>query len=134
SCTSPGHGAMRRVSNTRAAGMAFARVVVTFSRIGSKQPVVERTSMSIARGFLKALALIGGAFVTMVCLMSVVGVFTGNGWARAGGAIVVAVGVPLFAIDLILAKVKPDKQKGVTTDLLAVSYLGFSLAFVGVAH
>jgi serine protease Do len=90
--------------------------------------------MSIARGLLKTLALIGGAFVTMVCLMSVVGMFTGNGWARAGGAIAIAIGVPLLAIDLILAKVAPEKQNGVTTDLLAVTYLGFSLAFVGVAH
>jgi serine protease Do len=90
--------------------------------------------VSIARGLLKGLALIGGAFVTVVCLMSVVGMWTDNGWARAGGAIAVALGAPLLAIDLILAKIRPEKQNGVTTDLLAVTYLGFAVVFVGAAH
>ena len=92
------------------------------------------TAMSIVRGVAKLIALLGGAVITVVSLMALVGVHTDNGWARAGIAIVVALAVPLFVVERILARLAPDKVKGVTTDALAVIYLGFSLAFVGVAH
>src|SRR5262245_32190594 len=92
------------------------------------------TAMSIVRGVAKLIALLGGAVITVVSLMALVGVHTDNGWARAGIAIVVALAVPLFVVERILARLQPDKVKGVTTDALAVIYLGFSLAFVGIAH
>ena len=87
-----------------------------------------------ARGLLKLVALIGGAIVTVVCLMAVVGTQTGNGWARMGVAIAVAVIVPALLADRALARLSPDKMAGVTTDVMALVYMGFALAFVGVAH
>lgn len=90
--------------------------------------------MKVAGGIVKVLALLGGACVTVVSLMSLVGMHTSNGWARAGIAIVVALLIPLLFADRVLAKVAPDKMAGVTTDVLALCYLGFSLAFVGAAH
>ncbi len=87
-----------------------------------------------ARGLLKLVALIGGAIVTVVCLMAIVGTQTANGWARMGVAIAIAVIVPALLADRALARLSPDKMAGVTTDVMALVYMGFSLAFVGVAH
>jgi len=90
--------------------------------------------VKLAGGLLKALALVGGASVTVLSLMSIIGNYTDNGWARGGVALLVAVIVPLIFAEGALAKVAPNKVKGVTTDVLAICYLGFALAFVGVAH
>ncbi len=90
--------------------------------------------VKIAGGLLKVLALVGGACVTVLSLMSIIGNYTDNGWARGGIALLVAVIVPLIFAEGALAKVAPNKVKGVTSDVLAVCYLGFALVFVGVAH
>src|SRR6185436_17989542 len=58
--------------------------------------------MTFARGLLKAIALLGGAFITVVSLMAVAGTFTDNAWIRLGSAIVVMVGPPLLLIVQIL--------------------------------
>ncbi len=87
-----------------------------------------------ARGLLKLVALIGGAIVTVLCLMALVGTQTANGWARLVTAIAVAVIVPALLADRALGKLSPDKMSGVTTDVMALVYMGFALAFVGVAH
>jgi serine protease Do len=90
--------------------------------------------MKLARGILKVLALVGGAFITVVSLMAVAGIFVDNGWARAGIAIVVALGVPLFLVERILARLPADQMRGVPTDVLSLIYVAFALVFVGVAH
>lgn len=87
-----------------------------------------------ARGTLKLVALVGGAVVTVVSLMALVGTQTDNGWARAGAAIGIAVIVPALLADRVLARLAPDKLAGVTTDVLALTYMAFALAFVGAAH
>jgi S1-C subfamily serine protease len=90
--------------------------------------------MTFARGILKVLALAGGAFITVVSLMALAGLYIDNGWARAAIAIVVALGAPLFLVERILARLEPDKMNGVTTDVLAIVYVAFALVFVGAAH
>jgi len=90
--------------------------------------------MTFARGILKVLALVGGAFIAVVSLMALAGLYTDSGWARAAIAIAVVFGLPLLFVEQILARLAPDKLKGVTTDVLALVYAGFALAFVGVAH
>ena len=90
--------------------------------------------VKIAGGLLKMVALVGGACISVVSLMSIIGNYTDNGWARGGIALLLAVIVPLIFAEGALAKVAPNKVKGVTTDVLAVCYLGFALVFVGIAH
>lgn len=90
--------------------------------------------MKPVAGILKAVALVGGAAVTVVSLMALVGTRTDSGWTRAGIALLVAIIVPLIFAEGALAKVAPNKVRGVTTDVLAISYLGFALVFVGIAH
>ena len=90
--------------------------------------------MTFARGILKVLALVGGAFITVVSLMALAGIYVDNGWARASIAIVVALGVPLLLVEQILKRLSPDNLKGVTSDVLALVYTAFALVFVGVTH
>ncbi len=90
--------------------------------------------VKLAGGLLKLIALVAGAFISVVSLMSVIGNYTDNGWARGGIAVLLALIVPLIFAEGALAKVAPSKVRGVTTDVLAICYLGFALAFVGVAH
>jgi len=90
--------------------------------------------MTFARGILKVLALVGGAFITVVSLMALAGIYVDNGWARASIAIVVALGVPLLLVEQILKRLSPDNMKGVTSDVLALVYMAFALVFVGVTH
>jgi S1-C subfamily serine protease len=90
--------------------------------------------MTLARGILKVLALVGGAFITVVSLMALAGSFVELGWLRAAIAIVVALFVPLLISEQVLARLAPEQAKGVTTDVLAFVYMTFALVFVGVAH
>ena len=95
--------------------------------------------MKAVRGLLKLTALVVGGAVTFVSLMAVAGEFVGNEWLRGGIALVVTIGVPLVLVELALRGRAPGnerstKQAGVITDLFALTYLGFALAFVGVAH
>ncbi len=90
--------------------------------------------MRIARAVVKLLALIGGVFVTIVALMAAIGSVTTSGPLRVGAAIAIAVIVPLVLVELILRRLAPERHDGVATDVLAIAYVGFALAFVGVAH
>ncbi len=90
--------------------------------------------MNTARGLLKLAALLVGGVVTFVSLMALAGPYVGNGWARGGLAVLAAVVVPLVIVELALRGRTANQQRGVASDVLALCYLGFALAFVGVAH
>jgi len=90
--------------------------------------------MKLARGLIKAIALVGGACVTLVCLMSWIGTQTESGWLRAAGALAAMVVVPVVLVELALRVSKKEGAHGVATDVLALGYLGFALAYAGVAH
>lgn len=90
--------------------------------------------MKLVGGIVKLLALIGGAVVTFIGVSAIAGTFVENGWARVGIALVGGLLVPLIVAEIALARFAPDKRRGVTSDVLAVMYAGFALAFVGVAH
>ena len=76
--------------------------------------------LGIARGVIKTIALLGGAVITVVSLMALVGTQTANGWARLLVAVAVAVLVPALLADRALARLSPDKMDGVTTDVMAM--------------
>ncbi len=90
--------------------------------------------MKLVGGIIKLLALIGGAVVTFVGLSAIAGTFVSNGWARLGIAVAVGLLVPLVVAEIALARFSPDKRRGVTSDVLAMMYVGFALVFVGVMH
>jgi serine protease Do len=90
--------------------------------------------MTLARGILKVLALVVGAFITVVSLMAIVGLYIDIGWVRAAIALVVTLVLPLFLVERVLARLEPDQMKGVASDVLAVVYMAFAIVFVGIAH
>src|ERR1043165_8258510 len=98
-------------------------------------PTARRVlSMKLARGLIKAIALMGGACVTLLCLMSWIGTQTDSGWLRASGALAAMVVVPLVLVELALRFAKKEGARGVASDVLALGYLGFALGYAGVAH
>jgi len=83
---------------------------------------------------VKIIAIAWGFVATMISLMAVVGALTSNGYARVLVALVVALAVPLAIADSLLPKDDPMRRKGLVTDVLALWFVGFSLAFTGAAR
>lgn len=68
----------------------------------------------------------------MLALMSVMGLFTENLWARLAGALVVGIAVPAIVADRAL----PDdvsKSRGTVSDVFAMVWMGFAVLFSVVA-
>jgi serine protease Do len=80
-------------------------------------------------GLVKIAAIVVGLFASVLSLMAIVGAFTGNGWARVSIALVVAIGVPLLLVDRLLPEDNREAASGLSSDLLAVVWLGFPLVF-----
>ena len=83
---------------------------------------------------VKVVAMVVGFVGTVVGLAALIGIFTANGWARALGALVVTVGVPLFVADRLLPDDPGKAASGVVTDTLSLSWLGFVFVCVGALH
>jgi S1-C subfamily serine protease len=83
---------------------------------------------AIVHGVLKLVAIPCGIVLSQLCLMASVGLLTGSGWIRTLVALAVNLLVPLAIVDRLL----PDdvtKAKGMTTDVLAVLWVGFPFLF-----
>jgi serine protease Do len=83
---------------------------------------------AIVHGVLKLVAIPCGIVLSQLCLMATVGLLTGSGWIRTLVALAVNLLVPLVIVDRLL----PDdvtKAKGMTTDVLAVLWVGFPFLF-----
>lgn len=102
-------------------------------------PIVKKASgpapaFRIAHGVVKTLSIVVGLPLTVVSLMSLIGLATGNVWIRLVPALVVAVGAPLFLVDKLLPDEASAKSRGLVTDVLAVVWLGFGVLYAGVGH
>lgn len=78
---------------------------------------------------LKLVAFVVGAMVSVVVLMSLVGLFTDNVWIELGVAVVVMVGAPLLAADRLL----PDDgspRPGLVSDVVALMWMAGATAGV----
>jgi hypothetical protein len=84
---------------------------------------------------VKGVAIVLGGLCTFVSFASVVGVVTGNGWARAVVALALCLAVPAVAVDRALPRAGPAKPRpGLAGDVIALVYLGVALAFIGVGQ
>jgi S1-C subfamily serine protease len=90
--------------------------------------------LGIVAWVVKVVAMVVGFAGSVVGLASLIGIFTANGWARALGALVVAVGVPLFVADRLLPDDPGKAASGVVTDTLSLSWFGFVFVFAGALH
>jgi hypothetical protein len=88
----------------------------------------------LARRVVKGLAIGLGGLCTFVMFSSLVGVVTGNGWARALIALLVTVALPALALDRFLPKDKKKPRPGLVSDVVAMTLVGLGLAFVGIGQ
>jgi len=97
----------------------------------------QRSSPSrfaLIHGITKIVAIAAGLYLSVLCLMSVVGIFTDHGWARVIIAAVVTVVLPLVVADRVLPAHDPASAKGLASDVLALIWLGFPTLFIIAAN
>jgi hypothetical protein len=84
---------------------------------------------------IKGAAIVLGGVCTFVSFSSIVGIATGNAWARAGLALVLTVVLPMAAVDRALPKKDAGKARpGLVVDVIAVVLLGVALLFIGLGQ
>jgi hypothetical protein len=88
----------------------------------------------LAHGLVKTAAIIFGLPLTILSLMSVIGLVTDNFWARSVPALLITLVPPLFLVDRLLPADDVKRARGLPTDVLALCWLGWSLLFVGFGH
>jgi hypothetical protein len=79
----------------------------------------------------RGLGLVIGGLVTMVGVMGIVGLVTGNLLARFLVALVLVIGIPALATDRLLKRTKA-RGLGLVGDVFAIVLLGLALFFVGL--
>lgn len=91
----------------------------------------ERRALRWLTGPVKLVALGVGAVISVVALMSLVGLATANVWVQLGVAVVVTGGVPLLLADRLL----PDDgspRPGLVSDVAAVTWMGTATAVLAL--
>ena len=84
---------------------------------------------------VKGAAIVLGGVCTFVVFSSIVGIVTGNAWARAGLALVLTVVLPMAAVDRALPKKDAGKARpGLVVDVIAMVLLGVALLFIGLGQ
>lgn len=105
----------------------------TSSGAGKLVPDGKKPSRPMLRliRLARAIGVLVGGFVTVVGLMSLVGVVTDVFWARLAIALVVGIALPAFVADRVLKRVGGG---GVATvvDVFAIVLLAVALLFVGL--
>jgi S1-C subfamily serine protease len=83
---------------------------------------------------LKLAAFAVGLPATVLSGMALIGAYTESGYARAIGAGLVALAVPLFVADRLLPAHDPARARGLVSDVCCVTWALAAFAFVGLAH
>ena len=91
-------------------------------------------AFNFAHRWLKVLAIIVGFPITTVCLMAIVGRFTGSFNVRAAVAVAVALAVPGIFSWAFLPKHDPLVAVGMPSETYALLLLGFAVVFVVALH
>lgn len=92
----------------------------------------EGGGLNVAIGVVKTLAIVIGGFLTVITLMSLIGVVVESIWVRGIVALVVAIGVPLFLADRLLPDDDVTKGRGLPTDVVALTWMSVALLYVGL--
>jgi hypothetical protein len=87
----------------------------------------------VQRAIRAAAILLGGA-CTLVTFASLVGVATGNAWARAIVALLLTGILPAVAVDRALPRGESRARPGLVGDVVALVLLAIPLLFVGVGQ
>jgi hypothetical protein len=89
----------------------------------------------LVRRGVEGLAIVLGGTCTFVSFSSLVGLVTGNAWARALVALVLTVALPALAVDRALPKEDAGKPRpGLVADVIALALLAIALLFIGLGQ
>ncbi|HZO13801.1 MAG TPA: trypsin-like peptidase domain-containing protein [Polyangiaceae bacterium] len=89
--------------------------------------------LSIPRKVVKAIALPIGALGSVLCLMAIAGLLSPSIWARLPAAVLITLAVPAVIADRLLPEDPKARAPGLVSDVFALGWLGFVLAFAIVA-
>ncbi len=78
---------------------------------------------------IKGACIVIGGVVTLVALMSLIGLVSDNFWARLLGAIVVAIMLPTIIADRALPD-GAEENHGIVSDVFATAWMGTAVLFV----
>ena len=93
----------------------------------------ESGVIRLLSGALKLSGVLIGFPITIIVLTAIAGTWIDSFWLRFGGALVVTIALPFVIVEWILP-VDPRRARGVTTDVLAVLWLGVAVASAGFGH
>jgi hypothetical protein len=79
----------------------------------------------------RVVAILFGGFVSLVGLMSLVGLATDNFWVRFVAAVVVLIALPALVADRLLKRMNMGGGLGMVGDVFAISFLAIGLVFMG---
>jgi serine protease Do len=85
--------------------------------------------LRVARGIVKALALIIGGCLTFLALMATTGLVVESGWIRSIVAALVMLVVPAVVVDRLLPESVDLKAKGLPTDVFSLVWLSIALVY-----
>lgn len=88
----------------------------------------------VVLGVLKWSCLAVSLFLCVLALMSLVGQVVDNLWLRLLPALVVAAGLPVVVVERVFSTSTRPYIRGRATDVLALVWLGFALAFIVAGH
>jgi len=98
-----------------------------------RAPSPPGANVSFAHGVLKLAAFVVGLPAAALCVMSLVGAVTDNGYARVIVAAVVVVGLPLVIADRLLPAHDPTRASGLVSDVCAVTWMLLTFVFAAAA-
>jgi hypothetical protein len=91
-------------------------------------------AFNFAHRWLKVAAIVIGFPATTLCLMAIVGRFTGSFNIRAAVAVAIALGIPGIVAWLALPRHDPLVAVGLPSETYALFLLGFAVLFVVALH
>lgn len=80
--------------------------------------------------YVRLAGIVVGGLVTLIAMMSVVGLVTDNVWVRLGVALVIVVGFPAFVSDRILKRTGAAGGMGRVADIFAILLLVLALVLI----
>lgn len=89
----------------------------------------RRGPWAVVASVLKVIALVAGLAGSVVCLASLVGLVTENGWVRLGVALLVALIVPAVLTDRLLPKDESQRAPGLPSDVFALTWLAIPVVY-----
>jgi serine protease Do len=96
-------------------------------------PAPDRRGLRLIHGLIALVALALGLPMALIGGMSLLGGLLASTWIRAGAVLVVLLAIPLVIADRLLPADPQARRPGLVRDVLACSWAGAALAFVGLS-